>query len=75
MAESQSSTVFIAEYGYSHEPASEYRVYDDRGDAVRWLKSEGLDPDELEEYTAPGGEHESATIDRTRFTIREREVR
>lgn len=73
--ESTTQTVFIATVADQHAPPNKYRVYEDRDEAVEWLIGEGLDPDELDEYTAPGGEHEAATIDRTTYNIREREVR
>ncbi len=74
MTGSTTRTVFVATVGYPYEGPSETRVYAEREDAIEWLADEGLDPDELEEYSLPEV-YETATIDRNMFKLKEREVR
>lgn len=52
-------TIHLVTVGPARETPDEFHAYETREAALEWIEEQGVDTDELEQYTMPGGEHES----------------
>lgn len=68
-------TIYLVTRSRPHNPPHEYTAFDSREDALKYITGLGVDIDDLESYTDPGGEHQSANIPDSRENISIRELR